>query len=371
MKRKLFHFDLPAELIAQNPIGARDGARMLVVDASNGAIAHSSVMDLGAWLPGGSILVPNNVKVRRARLVLRRVGGGTGEALLLKSLGSNRFEALLRPGAKLRAGKSASIVGQQGAAMGDARLIIEKELGEGIRIVRLEGDGPFGQGPIDWDAVDAMGLLPLPPYIKRKAGIEDDERYQTVFHSGDGEAVAAPTAGLHFTPSLIDRLKGNGCLWSPISLNVGFGTFRPMTAEDIEDHAMHEESFEIPETTAKELEKALADSMPGAAPVGIYGNPRPIAAIGTTSLRAMEAAWDGAALKRAGTTGIFIRPGYKIRTAEYLLTNFHLPESTLFVLVSALLGLDLAHRAYNEAIHEKYRFFSYGDAMLILNISKH
>jgi len=204
---------------------------MMVVDASTGAIVHSSIMDLTEWLPSGSILVPNEVKVRRARLVLRRVGGGVGEALLLKSLGEGRFEALLRPGAKLKAGKIAQVVGQKGVEQGEAKLIVEEELGEGLRVVRLEGES----GPIDWDAVDSMGYLPLPPYIKRNAGPEDFERYQTVFHSSQGEAVAAPTAGLHFTPDLIDRLKGNGCLWCPISLNVGLGTFRPMTAEDIEE----------------------------------------------------------------------------------------------------------------------------------------
>jgi len=332
---------------------------MMVVDASSGAIVHSSVMDLPEWLPKSSILVPNEVKVRCARLVLRRTGGGAGEALLLKSLGEGRFEALLRPGAKLRAGKMALVVGQNGAEQGEAKLTVEEELDEGLRIVRLEGES----GPIDWDTVDEMGHLPLPPYIKREAGPEDLERYQTVFHSSEGEAVAAPTAGLHFTPNLIDRLKENGCLWCPISLNVGLGTFRPMTAEDIEDHAMHEESYEIPQATAKELESALASATLELA--------SPIVAIGTTSLRAMEAAWDGVTLRCAGSTDIFIHPGCKIRTAAHMLTNFHLPESTLFVLVSALLGLELAHRAYSEAIREKYRFFSYGDAMLILNISKH
>jgi S-adenosylmethionine:tRNA ribosyltransferase-isomerase len=332
---------------------------MMVVDASNGAITHSSVMDLPEWVPKNSILVPNEVKVRRARLVLRRTGGGAGEALLLKSLGEGRFEALLRPGAKLRAGKIALVVGQNGAEQGEIKLTVEEELEEGLRVVRLEGES----GAMDWNAVDEMGHLPLPPYIKREAGPEDLERYQTVFHSTDGEAVAAPTAGLHFTPNLIDRLKENGCLWNPISLNVGLGTFRPMTAEDIEDHAMHEESYEIPQATAKELENALANAI--SAPAS------PIVAIGTTSLRALEAAWDGFTLRCAGSTDIFIRPGYKIKTANHLLTNFHLPESTLFVLVSALLGIELAHRAYCEAVREKYRFFSYGDAMLILNISKH
>jgi len=362
MKRRLFHFDLPAELVAQSPFGARDGARMLVVDAASGSFVHSSVMELPKWLPSDALLVPNEVKVRRARLVLRRTSGGAGEALLLKSLGEGRFEALLRPGAKLKTGKTATVVGQEGKGIGAAKLIVEGELNEGLRIVKLEHEEPSGKGPINWDAVDAMGLLPLPPYIKREADVEDDERYQTVFHSSEGEAVAAPTAGLHFTPALIDTLKKNGCHWCPISLNIGLGTFRPMTAEDIEDHAMHEEFYEIPETTATELEDVLSKPLRVA---------RPIVAVGTTSLRAMEAAWDGAALKRAGSTDIFIRPGYRIRTAGHLLTNFHLPESTLFVLVSALLGLELAHRAYAEAIREKYRFFSYGDAMLILNISKH
>ena len=352
MKRSAFSFDLPDELIAQHPAKERDGARLLVVDAANGELCHSHIRRLPEWIPDGALCVPNDVKVRHARLFLRRSGGGEGEALLLKYLGDNRFEALVRPGARLKPGKEASVVDPvNGCVM--AELLVEDELDEGLRVIRLQGDAAF-----DWEAVDSIGRLPLPPYIQRPAGVEDDDRYQTVFHSAEGEAVAAPTAGLHFTPGLIDRLRQKNCAWHPIRLHVGLGTFRPMTAEDIEDHAMHEESYEIPETTARKLECALRDG------------PRGLVAIGTTSLRALESAWDGATLKRHGATRIFIRPGYSVKTADHLLTNFHLPESTLFVLVSALLGMELAQHAYNAAIQEKYRFFSYGDGMLIKSISR-
>jgi S-adenosylmethionine:tRNA ribosyltransferase-isomerase len=351
MERHEFHFDLPSGLIAQRPPKERDGARLLVVDAASGAMAHSCIRDLQEWVPDGALCVPNDVMVRHARLLLRRQGGGAGEALLHRHLGGGRFEALLRPGAKLGVGKSARVVDpRDGACL--ARLLVEEDLGGGSKAIRFLGDSPF-----DWDRVDSIGLLPLPPYIKRPADAEDDERYQTAFRSDEGEAVAAPTAGLHFTPGLIRRLKEKGCLWLPIRLHVGLGTFRPMTAEDVEDHEMHEERFEIPEDTASALVEALAERS------------REILAVGTTSLRAIEAAWSGgASVARSGSTAIFIRPGYRIRTADHLLTNFHLPESTLFVLVSALLGLESAKGAYLEAIRENYRFFSFGDAMLIKNI---
>jgi S-adenosylmethionine:tRNA ribosyltransferase-isomerase len=224
-------------------------------------------------------------------------------------------------------------------------------LDEGLRRVRVLGP----DGALDWDAVDRIGRMPLPPYITHPADAEDEGRYQTVFRAEQGEAVAAPTAGLHFTAELIDGLKQRGCLWHPVRLHVGLGTFRPMTAEDLSDHVMHEERYEIPDATAAALEPVLRDRT------------RPLLAVGTTSLRTLEAAWDGAALKRGGSTRLFIQPGYRLRTADLLLTNFHLPESTLFVLISALLGVDFAQEAYAEAIREHYRFFSYGDAMLILN----
>ncbi|HJW08011.1 MAG TPA: S-adenosylmethionine:tRNA ribosyltransferase-isomerase, partial [Holophagaceae bacterium] len=229
-----------------------------------------------------------------------------------------------------------------------ARIRILDTLPEGLRKVVVESDHG-----LDWDEIDRIGRLPLPPYIEHLSGEEDEARYQTVFAAREGEAVAAPTAGLHFTPELIARLQARGCAWTPVRLHVGLGTFRPMSAENLEDHVMHEERFEIPEATAEVLEPVLRDRS------------RPVMCVGTTSLRTLEGAWDGAHLKREGATRLFITPGYTLRTADLLLTNFHLPESTLFVLVSALLGLDLAQAAYAEAIRENYRFFSYGDAMLI------
>ena len=350
MKRTAFNFHLPPELIAQRPAPDRDGARLLVVDPLDHSIRHRTIRDLPELLPAGTLCVPNDVKVRHARLLLQRAGGGSGEALLLRALPEGRFEALVRPGARLKPGKWAKVV-EPDTGQVLAELQVEAELEEGLRRVRVLGR----DGDLDWDAVDRIGRMPLPPYITHPAGEEDEGRYQTVFRADAGEAVAAPTAGLHFTDQLIDGLKQHGCLWHPIRLHVGLGTFRPMTAEDLEDHVMHEERYEIPETVAAALEPVLARRT------------RPLMAVGTTSLRTLEAAWDGATLKRGGSTRLFIKPGYRLRTADLLLTNFHLPESTLFVLVSTLMGLAFAQAAYAEAIRERYRFFSYGDAMLILN----
>lgn len=349
MQRSAFHFDLPAGLIAQHPTAARDGARLLVVDAHSGTWSHRTIRDLPDLVPTGSLCVPNDVRVRHARLFLRRRGGGAGEALLLRTLGDGRFEALVKPGARLKPGSSALVVDPEGGTE-LAKLDVLDTLPEGLRVVRVHTEHG-----LDWDEIDRIGRLPLPPYIDHLADGDDETRYQTVFAATDGEAVAAPTAGLHFTPELIAALVARGCDWLPVRLHVGLGTFRPMTAERLEDHAMHEERFEIPDATAAALEANL--------PSGA----RPLLCIGTTSLRTLEGAWDGHRLAREGATRLFITPGYALRTADHLLTNFHLPESTLFVLVSALLGLDLAQAAYAEAIRERYRFFSYGDAMLILN----
>ncbi|BDU78810.1 tRNA preQ1(34) S-adenosylmethionine ribosyltransferase-isomerase QueA [Mesoterricola sediminis] len=348
MRRSAFHFDLPPELIAQHPAERRDGARLLVADAAAGTLRHAMIRDLPDLVPPGAVCVPNDVKVRHARLPLRRSGGGTGEALLLRALPGGAFEALVRPGSRLRPGKHALVVDEAGSVLAEVQ--IEAALDEGLRRVRVVGPG----GDLDWDAVDAIGRLPLPPYIAHPADAEDEGRYQTVFHAAEGEAVAAPTAGLHFTPELIGALRARGCAWEPVRLHVGLGTFRPMTAEDLDDHVMHEERYEVPEAAAALLEPAFRERN------------RPVLAVGTTSLRTLEAAWDGERLARSGSTRLFIQPGYRLRTADHLLTNFHLPESTLFVLVSALLGLDFAQEAYREAVRERYRFFSYGDAMLIL-----
>jgi S-adenosylmethionine:tRNA ribosyltransferase-isomerase len=349
MKRSDFHFDLPAELIAQHPSTDRDGARLLVVDARSGAWSHRAIRDLPELVPPGCLCVPNDVRVRHARLFLRRRGGGAGEALLLRSLGEGMFEAMVKPGARLKPGASAAVVDPVSSAE-LARIDVLETLPEGLRTVRVLSDHG-----LDWDEIDRIGRLPLPPYIVHLADAEDEARYQTVFAARDGEAVAAPTAGLHFTSELIAALEARGCGWHPVRLHVGLGTFRPMTAERLEDHTMHEERFEIPDTTSAILEPVLRERT------------RPILCVGTTSLRTLEGAWDGVRLAREGATRLFITPGYRLGTADHLLTNFHLPESTLFVLVSALLGLDLAQAAYAEAVREQYRFFSYGDAMLVLN----
>ena len=346
MKRSEFAFDLPPELIAQHPAERRDSARLLVVDRASRAWSHRTIRDLPELIAPGTLIVPNDVKVRHARLFLRRAGGGQGEALLLRALGPGRFEAMVRPGARLKPGAEAHVEDPEtGTALARLRVIETRE--EGLREVEVSSDHP-----LDWDEIDRIGRLPLPPYIEHLSGEEDEARYQTVF-AASGEAVAAPTAGLHFTPELIDRLNSNQCEWRPVRLHVGLGTFRPMSAEDIEDHPMHEERWEIPESTAAVLEPMLRERA------------RPILAVGTTSLRTMEAAWDGARLARSGATKLFIKPGYELRTATQLLTNFHLPESTLFVLVCAWLGTDFAKACYAEAVKARYRFFSYGDAMLI------
>jgi len=348
MKRSDFSFDLPGSLIAQRPAAERDGARLLVVDPVAGAWEHRAIRDLPGLLVPGTLCVPNDVKVRHARLFLRRRGGGAGEALLLRALQEGGFEALVRPGARLKPGSSAEVVDpERGTLL--ARLRVEALLEEGLRRVRVLGQ----EGDLDWDEVDRIGRLPLPPYIHHLAQGADEERYQTVFRAPEGEAVAAPTAGLHFTQALIGELRAAGASWLPLRLHVGLGTFRPMSAEDLEDHVMHEERYEIPEASALPLEAALASGR------------GPILAVGTTSLRTLESAWDGHSLRRSGATRLFIRPGHRVLAAHQLLTNFHLPESTLFVLVSTLLGQDFAKACYAEAVRERYRFFSYGDAMLI------
>ena len=349
MRRSDFHFDLPPELIAQHPAPVRDGARLLLVDAATSTWCHRTIRDLPDLIPARSLCVPNDVRVRHARLFLRRGGGGAGEALLLRGLGSGVFEAMVRPGARLKPGAFAAVVDPlSGSEL--ARLEVLETLPEGLRAVRITTGHE-----LDWDEIDRIGHLPLPPYITHLAEGEDETRYQTVFAARDGEAVAAPTAGLHFTEGLITSLKGRGCAWLPVRLHVGLGTFRPMTADSLEAHAMHEERFEIPEATAAALEPALRDRS------------RPVLCVGTTALRTLEGAWNGSHLARAGATRLFITPGYRLRTTDHLLTNFHLPESTLFVLVASLLGLEVARATYAEAIRERYRFFSYGDAMLILN----
>lgn len=351
MKREDFYFNLPSELIAQQPSISRDSSRLIVVDAAAKTFFHSYISKLPQLIPSETICVPNNVKVRRARLILRKNSGGYCEALLLHQISCGCFEALVKPGRYFQVGKRVQVVDPLSNNT-VAELVVEKILNEGIRVIRLFNNS----GHLNWDSVDCIGKMPLPHYIKQQILPQDENRYQTVFHNDDGEAIAAPTAGLHFTNELITQLKQLGCIWSPICLHVGLGTFRPLVVDNIEDHSMHTERYEISEATANTLYKAISQKT------------NPILAIGTTSLRTMEAAWNGVEIKRKGITKLFIQPGYDIRTANMLLTNFHLPESTLFILISAILGLKFAHSIYTEAIREQYKFFSYGDAMLIINI---
>lgn len=353
MRRADFSFELPEELIAQHPAPERDGARLLVVDAQAGTLRHACIRDLPDLVPPGTFCVPNDVKVRHARLFLKRAGGGAGEALLLRAFPDGSFEAMVRPGARLKPGKEALVTDPlSGAELALCRIL--ESLDEGLRRVQVVKDGRS----LDWDEIDRIGRLPLPPYIHHVAQGEDESRYQTAFHAQEGEAVAAPTAGLHFTPELINALKAKGCAWESVRLHVGLGTFRPMSADHLEDHVMHQERFEIPESTYPALLEVLQKRN------------RPLMCIGTTALRTLEAAWDGQELSSGASTRLFIKPGYHLKTADHLLTNFHLPESTLFVLVSTLMGPDFAKEAYAQAVKERYRFFSYGDAMLILNVLK-
>ena len=298
MKRSDFHFDLPPDLIAQHPAPDRDGARLLVVDARTGSWSHRAIRDLPELIPAGSLCVPNDVRVRHARLFLRRRGGGSGEALLLRSLGSGVFEALVRPGARLKPGASATVIDPVSLAE-LARIDVLGTLPEGLRTVRVHAEHG-----LDWDEIDRIGRLPLPPYIEHLADAEDETRYQTVFAAREGEAVAAPTAGLHFTPELIAALQARGCGWHPVRLHVGLGTFRPMTAERLEDHAMHEERFEIPIETAAILEPVFLNRS------------RPVLCVGTTSLRTLEGAWAGTSLARRAPPGCSSRraTGFALRT---------------------------------------------------------
>lgn len=346
MDRRAFQFHLPPELIAQHPLEERTEARLLVVSPSKGLVAHSQVKDLAMWLKPKTTLVANEVRVRRARLIIQRDSGGIGEVFIIKKRGANLFEALVRPGSKIHDGTTVSVLHPTSSKV-VANLHIQSTLDDGVRVVAFEGSD------IQWEDLDQMGSMPLPPYIRRPAEESDDLKYQTVFASSQGEAVAAPTAGLHFSKPLIGALQNQGHLWYPIVLNVGIGTFKPVVAENIEDHVMHEESFFIPEDSRAPLEITLRQR-------------DPLLCVGTTSLRTLATAWDGVHLNRVGTSALFFHPHNPPTLPMALLTNFHLPESTLFILICSLLGTEQAQAIYQTAINAKYRFFSYGDAMLIL-----
>lgn len=339
MNKSDFYFDLPEELIAQTPLQKRDTSRLLHLDKRTGEIEHKHFYDLKSYLRAGDCLVLNDSRVLPARLIGSRPTGGSIELVLLRDLGEGRWECLSRPGRKTRPG--------QEIIFGDGELTatVESVIEGGNRIVRFHYEGVF------LEVLERLGKMPLPPYIKEE--LQDSERYQTVYSRELGSA-AAPTAGLHFTEELLDEIRAMGVKVCFVTLHVGLGTFRPVKAEQIEDHEMHSEFCMVPEETARiitETKKA------GGRIIGV----------GTTSCRTIEsfANDDGTMDVNSGWTNIFIYPGYKFKCLDALVTNFHLPESTLIMLVSALAGRENVLNAYNIAVEEKYRFFSFGDAMFI------
>ncbi len=340
MKTEDFWYDLPEELIAQTPLAQRDSSRLLVLDRRTGQTNHKHFYDILDYLMPGDCLVMNDSRVLPARLLGKRPSGGAVELLLLKDKGNNLWECLAKPGRKLQPG--------QEVIFGDGELTatIREILDDGNRLVEFHYTGIF------LEVLERLGKMPLPPYIK--AQLQDQERYQTVYSREIGSA-AAPTAGLHFTPELLEKLKEKGISLAFVTLHVGLGTFRPVKVENIGDHHMHSELCILSEETAKILNETRAAG----------GR---IICVGTTSCRTLESLvlTDGTFVAGSKWTDIFIYPGYEFRAMDGLITNFHLPESTLVMLVSAFAGKENVLHAYGEAVREKYRFFSFGDAMLIL-----
>lgn len=339
MKTSDFYFDLPEELIAQTPLERRDASRLLCLDRWSGAREHRIFSELPELLHPGDCLVMNDSRVLPARLMGMRETGGVVEALLLRDLGGGRWECLTRPGRKTRPGTR--------LIFGNGELEAEVlEVAEGgNRIVEFKYEGIF------LEVLERLGKMPLPPYIKVE--LEDGERYQTVYSKEPGSA-AAPTAGLHFTKELLARIADRGVRECFVTLHVGLGTFRPVKAEDIEEHEMHSEFCIMPEETARIITETKRSG----------GR---VVCVGTTSCRTVEsfANEDGTMDAKSGWTNIFIYPGYRFKCMDALVTNFHLPESTLIMLVSAFAGRENVLAAYEEAVRERYRFFSFGDAMFI------
>ena len=339
VKTSDFYFDLPQELIAQTPLERRDGSRLLTLDKQTGAVRHMHFYDLPTLLRPGDCLVLNDSRVMPARLLGKRAGGGACEVLLLIDRGNDTWECLVRPGKKLHTGAVVTF----GAGELTAEVVGETEGGN--RLVHFSYQGIF------LEILDHLGKMPLPPYIK--AELADGERYQTVYSRVVGSA-AAPTAGLHFTKELLQQVEDMGVKVCYVTLHVGLGTFRPVKAENIDEHEMHSEYCVISQETADTINETKAAG----------GR---VICVGTTSCRTIES-WaneDGTMEARAGWTNIFIYPGYRFKVLDALITNFHLPESTLIMLVSALAGREHVLAAYEEAVRERYRFFSFGDAMFI------
>lgn len=339
MKKSDFFFDLPERLIAQTPLQQRDSSRLLLLDKQSGNIQHEHFFTLPGHLRSGDCLVLNNSRVLPARLIGARASGGAVELVLLRDLGDGRWECLSRPGRKTRPGTELNF------GDGELKATVESVAEGGNRIIKFSYDGIF------LEVLERLGKMPLPPYIKEE--LADSERYQTVYSKELGSA-AAPTAGLHFTQELLKKIEDAGVKVCYVTLHVGLGTFRPVKEDDIENHEMHSEFCIIPEDTAKIVSETKK-------------NGGRVVAVGTTSCRTLESfsAADGSLEPCSGWTDIFIYPGYKFKCIDALVTNFHLPESTLIMLVSALAGRENVLQAYKTAVEKEYRFFSFGDAMFI------
>jgi len=340
MRTKDFYYDLPEELIAQTPLERRDHSRLMVMDRNTGEIVHRHFYDILDYLQPGDCLVVNDSRVLPARLLGHRPTGGAVELLLLRDLGEKRWECLAKPGRKLLAGQEV-IFGN-----GELTATVTEVLDDGNRIVEFHYEGIF------LEVLERLGKMPLPPYIKEE--LANQERYQTVYSREVGSA-AAPTAGLHFTEALLEKIREKGVTIAYITLHVGLGTFRPVKAEEITQHHMHSELCMLSEETAEVLNRTKA-------------NGGRVICVGTTSCRTLESLVndDGSFEAKSKWTEIFIYPGYTFKAMDGLITNFHLPESTLVMLVSAFAGREHVLEAYAQAVQERYRFFSFGDAMCIL-----
>lgn len=340
MKTSDFFYDLPEELIAQTPLEKRDSSRLLVLSRQNGELSHNTFYDIKSYLKTGDCLVLNNTRVLPARIYgVREDTGAVVEFVLLKHKGNNLWECLAGPGKKAKQGHNFKFSDRLSAT-------VEEVLPDGNRILSFTPSGEF------FECLDEVGQMPLPPYIKAK--LEDKERYQTVFSKELGSA-AAPTAGLHFTEELLSEIKSMGVNIAYVTLHVGLGTFRPVKVDDVTQHKMHSEHYYVPEESAKLINETKR-------------NGGRVICVGTTSCRTVESvAKDYGEMKAcSGDTEIFIYPGFEFKVMDGLITNFHLPESTLIMLVSAFAGYDSVMNAYKTAVEERYRFFSFGDAMLIL-----
>lgn len=337
-----YDFELPPELIAQQPTAHREESRLMVVHRQSGEIHHRRFADLSELIAPQDCLVVNTTKVFRARLLGTRASGAPAQILLLRNLGENRWEAMVNPGGKLKPGRVVDIAPGFSAEICE---VTERR----TRVVHLTSLESIA------DAIERHGHIPLPPYIERADSAADADRYQTVYANQTG-SVAAPTAGLHFTPELLTRIESRGSRIVRVTLHVGAGTFKPVEVEDPAEHSMHEEWYLVPDESAAEV-NATHEA---------HGK---VWAVGTTSVRTLEsvANFEGIVRGGSGETRIFLRPPYKFRSVDRMITNFHLPRSTLIMLVAAFAGYDLTMRAYEEAIRERYRFYSYGDAMAIVD----